>query len=73
MKVLCDIMATISIAKNPIHHDRTKYAIGHHFIKEKLESNTTDLIYITTHQGTSRVKSEELTPKLGIFDIFPPA
>ena len=38
MKMSCDNQATISIAKNPIHHDRTKHVeIDHHFIKEKIE------------------------------------
>ena len=38
VKVLCDNQSAINIAKNPVHHDRTKYVeINRHFIKEKLE------------------------------------
>ncbi|KAK2977630.1 hypothetical protein RJ640_020537 [Escallonia rubra] len=38
MKLMCDNKAVISIAKNPVHHDRTKHIeIDRHFIKEKIE------------------------------------
>ena len=38
MKVFCDNQSTISIAKNLVHHDRTKHVeIDRHFIKEKLD------------------------------------
>ncbi|RVX12571.1 Retrovirus-related Pol polyprotein from transposon RE1 [Vitis vinifera] len=47
MTVLCDNKATISIAKNPVQHDRTKHVeIDRHFIKEKLEGGTIILMYI---------------------------
>ena len=46
MKVLCDNKATINIAKNSVHHHRTKHvAIDHHFIKEKIESGVASLEY----------------------------
>ncbi|RVW60619.1 Copia protein [Vitis vinifera] len=47
LTVLCDNKATISIAKNPVQHDRTKHVeIDCHFIKEKLEGGTIRLMYI---------------------------
>ena len=47
MKLFCDNKAAISIAKNLVHHDRTKYVeIDRHFIKEKLDSETTTLEFI---------------------------
>ena len=46
MSVFCDNNATISIAKNPVHHDRTKYIeLESHFIKEKIEDNILELLY----------------------------
>ena len=36
--VFCDNLVAISIAKNLIHHDKTKHVeIDRHFIKEKIE------------------------------------
>ncbi|KAA0044524.1 putative mitochondrial protein [Cucumis melo var. makuwa] len=38
MKFFCDNKAAISIANNPVQHDRTKHVeIDRHFIKERLE------------------------------------
>ena len=49
MKMLCDNQASISIAKNPIHHDRINdMKIDHHFIKEKIEEGTITLVYTPT-------------------------
>ena len=40
MKLNCDNKAAISIAHNPIQHDRTKHIeIDRHFIKEKLSNS----------------------------------
>ena len=45
MKVFCNNLATISIAKNPVHHDRTKHVeLDRHFIKEKAEAVIIDLV-----------------------------
>lgn len=38
MKVYCDNKAAVSIAHNPVLHDRIKHVeVDKHFIKEKLE------------------------------------
>ena len=38
MKLYCDNKAAISIAHNPVQHDRTKHVeVDRHFIKEKIE------------------------------------
>ena len=49
MSVFCDNLATISIAKNLVHHDRTKHVeIDRHFIKEKIEGEILNLIHTLT-------------------------
>ena len=79
MEVFCDNMATISIAKNPVHHDRTKHVeLDRHFIKEKIEDGLLSLVYTTSDlqvidvltKALPRVKFEELVTKLGMIDIY---
>ncbi|RVW20625.1 Retrovirus-related Pol polyprotein from transposon TNT 1-94 [Vitis vinifera] len=62
MVLYCDNQAAISIAKNPVHHDRTKHVeIDRHFIKEKIEILT---------KALARVNFEDLTEKLGMINIY---
>ena len=77
----CDNQAAIRIAKNSIHHDRTKYVeIDRHFIKEKIEEKIVDLLYTSTkHQiadiltkALPRTIFEELSCKLGMINIYYP-
>ncbi|RVW93973.1 Retrovirus-related Pol polyprotein from transposon TNT 1-94 [Vitis vinifera] len=76
MTVLCDNKATISIAKNPIQHDRTKHVeIDRHFIKEKLEGGTIRLMYIPSSRQTANILTkahENMKSKLGMLDIYYP-
>ncbi|RVX15346.1 Retrovirus-related Pol polyprotein from transposon RE1 [Vitis vinifera] len=61
MIVLCDNKATISIAKNPVQHDRTKHVeIDRHFIKEKLEGGTIRLMYIPSSRQTADILTKTL-------------
>jgi len=44
-----DNQSCISLAKNPVHHARTKHIdIQHHFIREKVESKEIDVVYMPT-------------------------
>lgn len=81
MKLYCDNKATISIAHNPVQHDRTKYVeIDRHFIKEKLEAGIICMPFVPTTQqiveiltkGLFRSSFEFLISKLGMTDIYAP-
>lgn len=81
MKLFCDNKSGISIANNPIQHDRTKHVdIDRHFIKEKLESGVSCMPFVTTEQqlvdvltkNLFRAKFDLLTSNLGMIDIYAP-
>ena len=66
---------TIELAKNPIHHNRTKHIdIQYHFIREKLTDNTVKFrkINITNQVADiltkvlSRERFSYLFPKIGL-------
>ena len=62
MKLYCDNKSAISIAHNPVQHDRTKHIeIDKHFIKEKLDSGLCSNVF---HENIS---------KLGVEDLYSPA
>ncbi|GAV82042.1 hypothetical protein CFOL_v3_25495 [Cephalotus follicularis] len=49
MKLFCDTKSAISIAHNPVQHDRTKHVeIDRHFIKEKLEQGVIIMHFISS-------------------------
>ncbi|KAL5812182.1 hypothetical protein ACOSQ3_027132 [Xanthoceras sorbifolium] len=82
INMFCNNKATICIAKNPVHHDRTKHIeIDRHFIKEKIDCGVLKLFYIPTAQqaadlltkALSRNKFEELSSKLRMISIYNPA
>lgn len=81
MKLYYDNKATISIAHNPVQHDRNKHVeIDRHFIKEKLEVGIICMLFVPTTQqivdiltkGLFRSSFEFLISKLGLIDIYAP-
>ncbi|KAF5456016.1 hypothetical protein F2P56_025533 [Juglans regia] len=56
----------ISIAKNPVHHDRTKHVeIDRHFIKEKIEEGIIKMLYVPTCLQTADILTKALSRKEG--------
>ena len=81
IKVYCDNKAVISIAHNPILHDRKKHVeVDKHFIKEKLDNEIICMPYIPTidqiadilTKGLYKKQFEDLVSKLATEDIFKP-
>ena len=79
MHLYCDNKSTISIAHNPIHHDRTKHVeVDRHFIKEKLDGRIINIEYIPTTQQLVDILTKGLTEqvfdflvnKLGLINIY---
>ncbi|RVW47145.1 Retrovirus-related Pol polyprotein from transposon RE1 [Vitis vinifera] len=82
MKLYCDNKATISIAHNPVLHDRTKHVeVDKHFIKEKIDNRLVCMTYIPTEEqvadvftkGLHKRQFDFLVGKLAMEDIFKPA
>ncbi|KZV22301.1 Cysteine-rich RLK (receptor-like protein kinase) 8 [Dorcoceras hygrometricum] len=82
MQLFCDNKSTISIAHNPVHHDRTKHVeVDRHFIKEKLDAGLIIIHYIPTSnqladiltKGLPEPSHEVLVGKLGLINIYDPA
>jgi hypothetical protein len=71
-----DNQSCIALAKNPVHHARTKHiAVRHHYVREKVESKELHLQYVPTAdmvadaltKGLPRPKFQELTAKMGLW------
>ncbi|KAA0060528.1 hypothetical protein IC582_014265 [Cucumis melo] len=79
LKFFSDNKAAISIANNLIQHDRTKHVkIDRHFIKERLDSGSICIPYISSSQQVANVLTKGLlrpqfdlyVSKLGLIDSY---
>lgn len=79
IKIMCDNQSAIAIAKNPVHHDRTKHVeIDRHFINEKIENKIISLNYVPSKQQAADILTKalfrrnlgELSTMLGLENIY---
>ena len=79
IKVLCDNQSAIVIAKNPVHHDKTKHVeIDRHFISEKIENNVINVKHVPSKRRLADILTKalhlpsfhEVSSKLGMSNIY---
>ena len=61
IEVLYDNQSTIAIAKNLMHHNRTKHVeIDRHFISEKIETKVINLRHVPSQQQATNILTKVL-------------
>jgi len=82
MRLYCDNKSAISIAHNPVQHDRTKHnEVDRHFIKEKLDSGLICTLYVPSQDNLADILTkglnnnyfESIVSKLGMENTYSPA
>jgi hypothetical protein len=82
LRVWCDNQSAISIANNPVQHDRTKHVeIDRFFIKEKLDAGIISLTHVNSGQQIADCLTKALgtkdcnlaCDKMGLIDIYHPS
>ena len=79
MRLYCDNKSAISIAHNPVQHDRMKHIeVDKHVIKEKLENgliciSSKDQLANVLTKGLPSTVFQDIICKLGMEDIHSPA
>jgi hypothetical protein len=49
--IFCDNTSAIKLAKNPVHHSRTKhFDLKYHFIRDLVQKKEVELMYIKTQE-----------------------
>nr|AAP46207.1 putative retrotransposon protein [Oryza sativa Japonica Group] len=82
MKLWCDNKSAISIANNPVQHDRTKHVeLDRFFIKEKLDEGVLELEFVMSGgqvadcftKGLGVKECNSSCDKMGMIDIYHPS
>ena len=82
LKLWCDNKSALSIATNPVQHDRTKHVdIDRFFIKERLDDGTLKLDFVTSSEQVADCLTKGLgvkdcvlaCSKMGMIDIYHPS
>lgn len=82
LNVWCDNKSAISIANNPVQHDRTKHVeIDRFFIKEKLDAGIIKITHVSSGQqvadcltkGLGTRENNLACDKMGMIDIYHPS
>lgn len=66
MKLFCDNKLTMSIAHNPVQHDRRKHIkikIDQYFINEKLDNEFITIAYIPFGHQSTDLLTKDLLPE----------
>jgi hypothetical protein len=73
--ILMDNTAVIALAKNPVHHDRSKHIdVKYHFTRECVERGDIELVQVGTDEqladtftkALSRLRFQEIRRKIGV-------
>src|SRR6266540_376124 len=82
LNVWCDNKSAISIANNPVQHDRTKHVdIDRFFIKEKLDAGIIKIAHVGSGnqiadcltKGLGTKECNAACNKMGMIDIYHPS
>jgi hypothetical protein len=59
--LMCDSTSTISVAKNPVLHSRTKHIeVRYHFLRDNVEKGNIDLIHVPTKKQLANILTKPL-------------
>ncbi|GAV72152.1 hypothetical protein CFOL_v3_15641, partial [Cephalotus follicularis] len=59
--IKCDNTSAICLGKNPLHHSRTKHIdIRYHFIKDHIERNDVELVFVPTKDQIADIFTKPL-------------
>jgi hypothetical protein len=58
---MCDSTSSISVAKNPVLHSRTKHIeVRYHFLSDNVDKGNIDLIHVPTEKDLADILTKPL-------------